>query len=154
MKTCLIWVMAMVGLVQTGCAQTNAGKSGLEKLAWLEGTWDRQGMRGEEKGFEHWVMEAGELRGQGVTMRGADTVFVEKLSVVMRDGAAYYVAEVPQNPEPTYFKITEMTESGFVSENPDHDFPKKIAYMLEGNRLRAVISGDGKEMAFEFLRRP
>jgi hypothetical protein len=51
---------------------------------------------------------------------------MEMITVLIRDDAIYYVADVPQNQQPVYFKFTEITESGFACENPDHDFPKKI----------------------------
>ena len=60
------------------------------------------------------------------------------------------MADVEHNPEPTFFKITSITKSGFVSENPQHDFPKKIEYMLEENRMTVVISDGEQKMGFVF----
>lgn len=86
-------------------------------------------------------------------MKGADTTFVEKLTIVIKSGNLYYVSDVPENPKPVDFKITFVDEKSFVCENPAHDFPKKIAYNKDGsNNLRAVISGDGKEVEYLFRR--
>ncbi len=85
-------------------------------------------------------------------MTGTDTTYTEKLKIVLKDKELYYVADVPENKSEVYFKITEITPSGFVCENPQHDFPKKISYQLTGNSIRAVISGDGKEIPYFFER--
>lgn len=88
----------------------------------------------------------------GVTLRGSDTVFVEKLSIIEKDGILNYVAEVAHNASATYFKFTAISETGFTCVNPSHDFPKKIEYALDGNRLTATISGDGKSIPFYFKK--
>ena len=86
-------------------------------------------------------------------MKGADTSFVEKVKIVVKGGEIYYVADVPENSKPVDFKITSIDDKSFVCENPAHDFPKKIAYYKDGNNLRAVISGDGKEMEYLFVKK-
>lgn len=106
-----------------------------------------------QTGFEEWERENGYLTGLGVTIQQGDTVFVEKLSIEIKDHDLYYVADVNPNVEPTYFKIFEISETGFVSENPDHDFPKKIEYQLLGDgELNVIISGDGRSVPFMFKK--
>jgi hypothetical protein len=123
------------------------------KLSWLEGTWIRTNAKPGRSGSERWIRsQANELTGWGVNMKGADTSFVEKLKIVIKAGAIYYVSDVPENPMPVDFKITSINETSFVCENPNHDFPKMIAYYKDGNNLRAVISGEGKSMEYLFKR--
>jgi hypothetical protein len=123
------------------------------KLSWLEGTWVRTNVKPGRSGTERWVRRSGnELMGWGVSMKGADTSFVEKLKVIVKSGSIYYVSDVPENAKPVDFILTSIDDDGFVCENPSHDFPKKISYRLTGNSIRAVISGDGKEMEFLFER--
>ena len=86
-------------------------------------------------------------------MRGSDTLFVEKLRILIRENNVYYVADVPENQKLVYFKLTEISDKGFVCENPDHDFPKKVTYQLEGNQLKATISGDGKSVDYVFEKK-
>jgi hypothetical protein len=86
-------------------------------------------------------------------MNGSDTSFVEKIRIVVKDNELNYVADVPENKEPIYFKFTELTATGFVCENPAHDFPKKISYQLDGKNLKATISGDGKSMDYLFVKK-
>jgi hypothetical protein len=142
-------------LILSGCAfaQTKSEKD-FAKLSWLEGTWTRTNAKPGRSGVESWVKGMGkELIGLGVNMKGSDTSFVEKLKIIIRDGDIYYVSDVPENPKPVEFKVTSLDEKGFVCENPNHDFPKKISYQHDGNKLRAVISGDGKEMEYLFERK-
>lgn len=104
-------------------------------------------------GYELWNKVGDhELRGHGGVLQGQDTLFIEKFSVLIKESFIYYVAEVPGNNQPTYFKITSITKNGFVCENPEHDFPKKISYHLEGVNLKAQISGNGKSSDFFFTR--
>ncbi len=133
-------------------AQTHkVKKSDYEQLSWLEGTWNRTNVRADRTAHERWVKVGVEiLQGWGVTMKGSDTTFVEKLKIVSKDNELYYVADVPGNKELTYFKFTSLTDNGFVCENPEHDFPKKIAYQLDGMKLKATISGNGKSVDYFF----
>ena len=126
-----------------------------KKLQWLEGTWARTNAKPGRSGYERWVKTSDtEWRGWGVSMSGKDTAFVEKLKLVIRDNTINYVADVPENKEPVYFKFTELTDDHFTCENPGHDFPKKITYERTGDKLKAVISGDGKSIEYWFEKKP
>jgi hypothetical protein len=130
---------------------TSQATENFKKLNWLVGTWNRTDTKPGRSGLEQWVkIDSQELLGIGVNMRDTDTVFVEKLRIIVKDDNIFYVADVPENQKLVYFKLTEITESGFVCENPDHDFPKKISYQLDGKKLKAQISGDGKVIGYLF----
>lgn len=109
-------------------------------------------MKEGQSAFESWEVTKKTLTGIGVTLRGVDTVFMESLSIIEKDQNLYYVANVSENASPTLFKITSISKRGFVSENPQHDFPKKIEYLLDGETLTATISGDGKAIPFVFKK--
>ena len=93
------------------------------------------------------------MNGWGVAMRDNDTTFVESLRIVLEDDELYYVADVEENPEPVFFKFTSMTSNGFITENPDHDFPKKIEYLFKNDTLVVTTSGDKQKITFKFVRR-
>jgi len=132
-------------------AQTSVQSSNFKKLNWLEGKWLNTNPEPGTTGYEQWsAVSANELKGEGKTMKAKDIVFQEKLKILIKDGAIYYVADVQENKEPVYFKFTELSDHGFVCENPEHDFPKQISYSLDGNKLKATISGDGKSIDFLF----
>ena len=124
-----------------------------KNLEWLVGTWNRTNVKPGKSAHERWEKtNALELRGIGVSMQGKDTTFVEKITILIKDNNIYYVADVPENEKPVYFKLTEISNSGFVCENPEHDFPKKISYQLNGADLKAQISGDGKSIDYLFKK--
>ena len=145
--------MKAITLLLTLLVSSFAYGQKLKTFKWLEGTWERQNTKLGSTAFEIWEMTVEGLKGKGLTMRGTDTVFIEKLSFATRDNKLFYVAEVKHNAEPTYFEITSWSKSGFVCENPTHDFPKKIVYALDGSTLTATISGNGKEIPFTFVRK-
>lgn len=122
-----------------------------KKLAWLEGTWNRINAKSGRTGNERWTRISGtELHGLGLTMKGTDTVSIEKLKLVIKDENIFYVADVPENKGPVYFRITEITETSFSCENPEHDFPKKIIYQKDEKKLKATISGNGRSIDYFF----
>ncbi len=141
-----------VGTAFSQSASTAEGD--FKKLNWLEGTWTRTNAKPGRSGVEVWKRSGvNELTGKGITLKGTDTAFVEKLKMVIKDNVICYVADVPENNSVVYFKLTQLTTKSFVCENPSHDFPKKIAYTLEGNKLIAVISGGDKSISYSFERR-
>jgi hypothetical protein len=124
------------------------------KLQWILGSWTRTTNDPGQSGIESWQkISSYEFRGKGITMEGTDTVFIEKLRMTIKDNNIYYVSDVPENPNPVSFKITTIDTKGFTCENPSHDFPKKITYLLDGKSLKATISGDGKEIDFLFVKK-
>ena len=144
-------VAILPGLVTTA---QNSPAASLEKLNWLIGDWTRLQLKPGRSGSENWVMKSTtEWQGWGISMKGADTVFVEKLKILVRDSSLYYVADVAENKAPVYFKITLLGDKEFIAENPEHDFPKQIRYLREGDKLKATISGNGRSVDYFFERK-
>ena len=141
------WIVLSLVLVLTSTyAQTD-----LLQLEWLTGSWNRTNAKSGRSGVEIWQKKSAvEFVGKGINLKGTDTVFVEKLKIIIKEGAVFYVADVPQNKEPVLFKATSLSTSSVVFENPQHDFPKKIAYAWDGKKLKATISGDGKAIDYWF----
>jgi len=137
-------------------AQNKDGiKDEFERLYWLNGVWNQSNITKPGRALvEHWIKSGDyEMRGQATTTQNVDTVFVEHTTLLIKDNSIYYVADVPQNKKAIYFKLTSITGNGFVCENPEHDFPKKITYELTGNQLKATISGDGKSFDYLYLKK-
>lgn len=137
---------------QTTSRQT---KKDFKKLSWILSTWERTNVRAGTTAFETWQKQSDYVfTGTGISMKGSDTTFVEHLRIEIKDDKVYYVADVKANAAPTYFHMTEISEHGFKSVNPEHDFPKEISYTLNGDDLTAVISdGEQKKMGFVFKRK-
>ena len=153
MKSILLPILLVItscGFSQTHSSETSTN---FKKLEWLVGTWNRTNSKPGKSSYERWEKSNEfELRGIGITLQGKDTAFVEKITIMIKDNSIYYVADVPENEKPVFFKLTEISSTGFVCENPEHDFPKKISYQLNGVDLKAQISGDGKSIDYLFKK--
>ncbi len=131
-----------------------SAKESLHTMEWLLGTWTRTNVKPGRTAWEQWSKKnESEWTGLGVSMKGADTSFVEVLKIIIEKEKLFYVADVPENKSLVYFEISSVAKDGFVCENPTHDFPKKLVYQLNGSKLRAQISGDGKVIDYLFERK-
>lgn len=151
----LLSIIPILTLCATlSCTNIKAQNNQLDQLEWVIGFWDRTNTKPGRSAHERWEKVSNTaLSGWGVSLRESDTTFVEKLQVFVKDGILYYQADVPENPAPVSFAFTSIDKTGFVCENPNHDFPKKIQYELKGDTLVATTSGDGKEVIFRFRKR-
>ena len=120
---------------------------------WLVGSWEKMRVKPGETAGEIWEKYPEYLSGKGFTIRGTDTVFIEHLKIIQHDGDFFYVATVSHNPAPVFFKMTEISATGFISENPEHDFPKKIEYSMQDGIITATISAGTKQIPFRFQRK-
>ncbi len=142
-----IWILMLLSLSVAG--QTGVEK--MKKIEWLLGNWNRTNVRAPRTGAEIWKKSSEESWiGRGITMKGKDTIFVEKIRIAVENDRLYYIADVPENKKPVYFEILEVGENTFTCENPQHDFPKKIYYRLEGTKLYAKVSGAETDRTFEY----
>ncbi|MEM9390329.1 MAG: hypothetical protein AAGA02_07645 [Bacteroidota bacterium] len=149
MKTQFALAMFMLlSLISFGQA-TNATHQ-IDKLSWLCKTWERTNVKIGRRAYETWEREGDSLKGVGITLQGSDTVFIEELSIAVRNNDLYYGSVVAHNPGPVYFKIDITGARSFKSSNPKHDFPKEIMYELNDRDLTVIISGDGKKVPFKF----
>lgn len=142
---------------QEGVKEASAAlnsKSPLQKLEWLLGYWSNE-TKGQMIG-ENWLKENDSLfQGFGYGLKEQDTIFRETLQITLLDNEIYYVPTVSgQNDnQPVLFRIIEIGENYFISENKNHDFPQIIRYELESpGVLLAVIEGNlnGKATKREF----
>lgn len=125
-----------------------------ENLEWLIGTWDLANAKPGTNNTESWSrISDSELSGYGVTVRGGDTIMIEKMKIMQKNHKMFYVADIKENKEPVFFELVEITENEFVCENPQHDFPKMIVYKKIDNMLKATISGNGKFIDYLFVKR-
>ena len=155
MKKALLLVSVLFA-IEIAHSQSSSQKvrDDFKKLDWLEGNWTRLDVKPGRSAHESWQkISTTEWKGSGVNLKGADTAFIEKLKLVIQDDNIYYVADIAENKEPVYFKLTAITDDSFVCENPQHDFPKKIAYQKNGNKIKATISGDGKSIDYLFEKK-
>lgn len=113
----------------------------LEALAWMAGHWSSQ-----EEGTvseELWMRPAGGVM-LGLHRDSREDparAFFEYLRIEQRGETLVYIAQ-PGGGEPTAFTLSHCGENTVVFTNPEHDFPKQIAYWLDdAGRLNASASG-------------
>jgi len=122
----------------------------LSDIAWLAGHWR------EEKGGalteELWMPpRGGVMLGLNRSVRNEHKAGFEFLRLEADKEGVVYLAS-PGGAAPTPFRLTAADAAHAVSENPEHDFPKRIEYRLAGDTLTASIAGDKPGPAWTFRR--
>lgn len=112
-----------------------------ESLDWMAGHWctDSGGKSVEEV----WLPPRGDvLVGLGRTYTADRTVGFEFLRIAGVEGVQSYIAQ-PGGQPPTHFARTDGGENWVRFENPEHDFPQRIEYRRDGDKLYAEVAGPG-----------
>lgn len=136
-----------------GSVMAQEAKRTLSDLTWFGGCWE---LTSAAKGLqitEMWMKPAGGLMiGSGRTISGGKAVEYEFLRIVEDADGIFYVAKPTENKEETRFKLTRGSSTEAVFENLAHDFPQRIIYKREGDKLNARIEGtkDGKTRGIDF----
>lgn len=126
----------------------------ISELSWLAGDW-QTAAGGRSQTDEHWTHPAGgSMLGLSRTVAGGRTHEFEYLRIEQREDGIYYVAHPKARCPATDFKMTRLTATEAVFENPAHDFPKRITYRktAAGSIVASVDAGPGsKSFAFTYL---
>ena len=112
----------------------------IDDLAWMSGHWSstKDGTVMEEI----WSAPGGGMMlGMHRDTKGAKASF-EFLRIATTNVGIVYFAR-PGGRPPTPFTLIESGRQRAVFANPQHDFPKRIIYWLEGGKLCARVEGDG-----------
>ena len=151
MRYLIAIVIAVMALPLFGAAA--ARTHSVADVAWLAGSWV-----GEHDGGlieEHWMTPSGgTMSGMSRLVIGERTAFHEYLRIVTaKDGGIDYMAQPVGRCPAVAFRMTSVSDTEAVFENPAHDDPKKITYRLEegGKILVAIVEGerDGKPTKHE-----
>lgn len=135
---------------QDPAPDAKAAEFTLEAIAWLGGHWRVEGRRGMTE--ELWMpARGGMMLGLNRTVRGKAGAQFEYLRIVEDKQGVIYMAS-PGGAKPTPFRLTEASAAHAVFENPEHDFPKKIEYRLDGEQLKVQIAGDKPGPSWTFER--
>ncbi len=116
-------------------------------LRTIKGVWFMPTERGDR--LEIWeIVDDSTMTGRSLRIKqeDGDTVLLETLRLTLRDTNIVYSAVVRgQNAnKPVDFILTEAYRDEFVFENPRHDDPQKIRYVLLGKREMQVTT-EGKK---------
>ena len=116
----------------------------METFNWMTGSWKMETKRGMI--METWISSNDStLSGESIRVSiTGGTELLEKIQLVHRNHEYFYipVAQGQNENKPVKFKITTFSETGFVAENPEHDFPKRISYnLMSKDSIHAFIDG-------------
>ncbi len=127
----------------------------ISDLSWLAGDW-QTAASGRSQTDEHWTQPAGgSMMGLSRTVAGGRTYEFEYLRIEQRPEGIFYVAHPKARCPATDFKMTRLTATEVVFENPAHDFPKRIRYRNadDGSLVATVDAGPGSK-GFTFTYQP
>lgn len=120
--------------------------------AFVEGTWKMEG----QDNYETWRYQgADHVEGEGYQLKNGEKNVLEEVEIKWKNGAYVYTARVfgQNDNKPIDFKLTSSDDTSFTAENPAHDFPQKIHYVLKDNETIYVhVSGGGRQFAFQMHR--
>jgi hypothetical protein len=123
----------------------------ISDLEWLAGCWSSRG--GEAGSEEHWLAPAGgSMLGVGHTVVGGKTVAHEVMQIRETEpGQLAFIARPSGQAEAT-FPLARLGKDEVVFENLAHDFPQRVIYRRQGDKLEARIEGteDGKVKGIDF----
>lgn len=124
-------------------AQDCLSLDGLEKLI---GHW-QENKEGQITQEEWQRVSPNSFEGEGVILGQLGIKqSIETLRLVEMSGDIFYIAKVKGNSFPISFKLTSCSDTHFVFENPEHDFPQKISYNFLGvNRMVVNVTGKNVE---------
>jgi len=158
-------LLLLVAVLVTSCnqnAKTNqienfetesaAKTESAEDFDWLTGNWKRSNEEAGKQTFENWEkISPSEYSGIGFTMQKSDTISQETMKLIKMDGNWKLLVKTPDEKEPIEFKMLELKRTNeFTCVNDSIDFPKRIQYWTEGDKLKAKISNDEMNIPFEF----
>ncbi|MDO9489293.1 MAG: DUF6265 family protein [Sphingomonadaceae bacterium] len=116
----------------------------VDRLTWLAGEWVSESA--DRWTEEQWSAPRGGLMlGLGRSGKYDRAMGFEFMRIAAEADGRILFWGAPGGQAPVAFRLVEQDATSAVFENPRHDFPKRVAYRRDGNRLIATISGDGGE---------
>jgi len=122
---------------------------------WLIGKWQRTDDEKDAKmTFENWrKIDSVTHSGFSFTLQKNDTIWQEDIRLEKKSKNWSLIIQSPEETEATIFRITKFTDTSFTCENKEIDFPNKIEYWKNGEKLNAKVSGVDMEIAFQFEKK-
>jgi hypothetical protein len=124
--------------------------AGIGQLAWLKGCWEAAGSGRSVE--EQWTApKGGSMIGVSRTVRGDSLVAYEFVLLRERGDRLVYQAH-PSGQPSAEFVSSVVSADSVIFENPAHDFPQRVGYRRNGDRLLGWIDGtrNGQARRAEF----
>jgi hypothetical protein len=130
---------------------SHAQEHTVERVSWLAGCW--QHVTGGTTVEEQWMAPRGQsMVGMGRTVRADRLLGFELLLLTVREGTLVLEAH-PSGQASAAFTATSLSDSNVTFENPEHDFPQRIRYVLETpDSLDAHVSAGSRGFVTSFRR--
>jgi hypothetical protein len=137
-------------LLLGGCATAPAATSD-HPLGWISGCWENAD--GDYR--EVWsAPDHGYLFGYAMSLKGEAVTFFEQSRI--HPGKAFTFNAYPGGEGPFRFTEIERGEKFIVFADASHDYPQRIRYARDGDRMTAEISlidgSEGQGFAFRACR--
>ena len=109
-------------------------------VGWLSGAWHERAANGEWF-EEYWTPVRGQVMiGAGLSGRGDALKHFEHMRIERTaDGRVDFIA-MPDGAAPTRFALVRQTADEVVFENAGHDYPQRVRYRREGDKVVGEIS--------------
>ena len=124
-------------------------------LSWLVGDWC--GAQGQDRLQESWRLHGDALLGMAGTVRDNRMRSFEYTRIAMGKDGLQFVAQ-PGGVPPTAFALVSHGPQRVDFANAAHDFPQRVSYWRDGDKLHAEIAGPGEKgemrIPFEFVACP
>ena len=118
----------------------------LDQLAWLAGCWMQEGA--EAGTTEQWMAPAGgTMVGMARTVKAGKTVEFEFMRIHAAPEGKLQFTALPSGQKEATFTEIRLDDAGIVFENLAHDFPHRVIYRHQDNKLMASIEGVRKGAA-------
>ena len=125
-------------LILTFALALGAQGADLAPLGFLSGCWELTS--GALVIEECWLKPNHDLMlGSSRTSRGGKTVNFEQLTLALQGAQIVYHARLQGKPATTPFTLVRSSAAEAVFENLAHDFPQRIIYRRDGDKLVARI---------------
>ena len=127
----------------------------IQAFKWLIGSWTMKTARGAI--MESWTqLNDSTIGGESIFIKiTGGTEQREKLRFIYSNKEYFYCVTFlgQNNNEEIKFRITSFSDSSFVSENGQHDFPKRIIYkLINKDTIHAVVDdGEIPKKKFDFF---
>jgi hypothetical protein len=147
-------MIASAGLMAALSPITATGEeppASLDAVSWMAGHW--RSVTEDVVSEEAWLApKGGVMLGVHRDVRPDRRAFFEYLRIEARAERLVYVAS-PMGRGTTEFVLVELEGSSAVFANPDHDFPQRIEYTREGDRMTARAEGrvDGRQRSEQWV---
>lgn len=122
-----------------------------EMPTWMTGAWEYEA--GGDWADEYWTPLRGDMMiGASRSGTGDTLKFWEHMRIQKEDDGAVVFWAISADQKPVRFVAIMSGENEMAFENPAHDYPQRIKYWREGNKLKAEISllDGSKAVQFRF----